>query len=137
VKFGLWRVDGVTVEQVPTIVVEYVRGYGVPINVLFFDYLRDGDREYLARSWLTDPELEAPSSGSSKKQAPWHGRDFFVAVGEDQHRNWEDMRRYGFVSAGHGEKYRKAMSSLFEGARVGRRFRGPAMWVSARSPLRQ
>lgn len=28
------------------------------------------------------------------------------------------MRRYGFVSAGHGDKYRKAMSNLFEGARV-------------------
>ncbi len=99
-------------------IVEYVRGYGVPINVLFFEYLRDGDREYLARSWLTDPELEAPSSGSGKKQAPWNGRDFFVAVGENQHRNWDDMRRYGFVSAGHGDKYRKAMSTLFEGSRV-------------------
>ncbi len=28
------------------------------------------------------------------------------------------MRRYGFVSAGHGDKYRKAMNNLFEGARV-------------------
>jgi hypothetical protein len=99
-------------------IVEYVRGYGVPINVLFFEYLQDGDREYLARSWLTDPEIESTGSSSGKKQAPWNGRDFFVAVGENHHRNWEDMRRYGFVSAGHGEKYRKAMSNLFEGARV-------------------
>lgn len=96
---------------------DYVRGYGVPINVLFFEYLRD-DREYLARSWLTDPEVEAPGGGTGKKQAPWNGRDFFVAVGENQHRNWDDMRRYGFVSAGHGDKYRKVMSNLFEGARV-------------------
>jgi hypothetical protein len=99
-------------------IVEYVRGYGVPINVLFFEYLQDGDREYLARSWLTDPELEASGAATSKKQAPWNGHDFFVAVGENQHRNWDDMRRYGFVSAGHGEKYRKAMGNLFEGARV-------------------
>jgi hypothetical protein len=99
-------------------IVDYVRGYGVPINVLFFEYLRDGDREYLARSWLTDPELEAAAAGTGKKQAPWNGRDFFVAVGENQHRNWDDMRRYGFVSAGHGDKYRKVMSNLFEGARV-------------------
>jgi len=98
-------------------IVEYVHHYGVPINVLFFDYFKDDDREYVARSWLTDPELEK-STGTSKKQAPWNGRDFFVSVGENQHRNWEDMRRYGFVSAGHGEKYRKAMSNLFEGARV-------------------
>lgn len=99
-------------------IVEYVRGYGVPINVLFFEYLQDGDREYVARSWLTDPELEASGAATSKKQAPWNGNDFFVAVGENQHRNWDDMRRYGFVSAGHGEKYRKAMGNLFEGARV-------------------
>src|SRR5262249_13789210 len=98
-------------------IVEYVRGFGVPVNVLFFEYLQDGDREYLARSWLTDPELESTSTGG-KKQAPWNGVDFFVAVGENQHRNWDDMVRYGFVSAGHGDKYRKAMSNLFEGARV-------------------
>jgi hypothetical protein len=99
-------------------IVEYVRGYGVPINVLFFEYLQDGDREYLARSWLSDPQLETPSGSAGKKQAPWNGVDFFVAVGESQHRNWDDMRRYGFVSAGHGDKYRRAMSNLFEGARI-------------------
>lgn len=98
-------------------IVEYVRGYGVPINVLFFEYLDDGGREYLARSWLTDPELDATSSGG-KKQAPWNETDFFVAVGENDERNWDDMVRYGFVSAGHGDKYRKAMENLFEGARV-------------------
>lgn len=99
-------------------IVEYVRGYDVPINVLFFEYLDDGGREYLARSWLADPELEAPSMSGGKKQAPWSGVDFFVSVGENDERNWDDMVRYGFVSAGHGDKYRKAMQSLFEGARV-------------------
>lgn len=100
-------------------IVDYVRGYGVPINVLFFEYLVDGEREYLARSWLTDPEQAGvPGSGSGKKQPPWSGRDFFLAVGENEHRNWDDMRRFGFVSAGHGEKYRRAMGNLFEGARV-------------------
>jgi hypothetical protein len=99
-------------------IVEYVRGYGVPINVLFFEYLDDAGREYLARSWLTDPQLETPSGSGGKKQAPWSGIDFFVAVGENDERNWDDMVRYGFVSAGHGDKYRKAMESLFEGARV-------------------
>jgi hypothetical protein len=99
-------------------IVEYVRGFGVPINVLFFEYLVDGDREYLARSWLGEPGSEAPSGSTGKKQAPWNGLDFFVAVGENEDRNWDDMRRYGFVSAGRGDKYRKAMSNLFESARV-------------------
>jgi hypothetical protein len=99
-------------------IVDYVRGYGVPINVLFFEYLDDDGREYLARSWLTDPGLEGSSGSAGKKQAPWNGVDFFVAVGENDERNWDDMVRFGFVSAGHGEKYRKAMENLFEGARV-------------------
>jgi hypothetical protein len=99
-------------------IIDYVRGYGIPINVLFFEYLQDGDREYLARSWLTDPEIDSTGVASGKKQAPWNGIDFFVALGENEHRNWDDMRRYGFVSAGHGEKYRKVMGNLFEGARV-------------------
>ena len=41
-----------------------------------------------------------------------------MALKEDWHRNWDDMRRYSFVSAGHGDKYRKAMEKLFKGARV-------------------
>lgn len=99
-------------------IVEYVRGYDVPINVLFFEYLDDDGREYLARSWLADPDLEAPSTSGAKKQAPWNNRDFYVAVGEGTERNWDDMVRYGFVSAGHGDKYRRAMETLFKGARV-------------------
>jgi hypothetical protein len=100
-------------------IVNYLGSYDVPINVLFFEYLVDGDREYLARSWLADPEHHAGGSGSTtKKQPPWNGTDFFVAVGENDHRNWDDMRRYGFVSAGHGDKYRRAMSNLHVGARV-------------------
>jgi hypothetical protein len=107
------RIDAST-EQI----VNYLRDYRVPVNVLFFEYLQDEDREYLARSWLSDLEIESSGGASGKKQTPWSGLDFFVAVGENQHRNWDDMRRFGFVSAGHGEKYRKAMSNLFEGARV-------------------
>ncbi|BDQ18866.1 endonuclease NucS [Rhodococcus qingshengii] len=100
-------------------IVEYVRGYGVPINVLFFEYLFDEDREYLARSWMSDPALDLPQAGAgNKKQPTWNGVDFFVAIGEGRHRNWDDMREYGFVSAGQGDKYRKAMFKLFEGARV-------------------
>ena len=100
-------------------IVEYVRGYQVPINVLFFEYLQDREREYIARSWLSDPELEPSSGPVGKKQAPWNGVDLFFAVGGTEGwRSWEDMRRYGFVSAGHGDKYRKAMGNLFVGARV-------------------
>ncbi len=100
-------------------IIDYVRGYGVPINVLFFEYLEDGDREYLARSWLSDPDTEPAAGPSGKKQPPWNGVDYFFLVGgNSKWRSWDDMRRYGFVSAGHGAKYRRAMTNLFVGARV-------------------
>jgi hypothetical protein len=99
-------------------IVEYLRGYLVPVNVLLFTYLNDGGHEYLARSWLTDPEVDPKTAKGGKKQAPWNGVDFFVAVGDSEQRRWTDMRRFGFVSAGHGEKYRKAMERLPVGARV-------------------
>ena len=46
--------------------------------------------------------------------------DFYVTIGGrfGRWRHWEDMRRYGFVSAGHGARYRDAMSRLIVGARV-------------------
>jgi hypothetical protein len=99
-------------------IVEYVRGYDVPINVLFFEYLGDDGREYLARTWLVDPELEPAGKSATKKQVPWNKKDFYVAVGESDERNWDDMRKYGFVSAGYGDKYRRAMETLFVDARV-------------------
>ncbi len=99
-------------------IIEYVRDYEVPINVLFFEYLDDDGREYVARSWLVDPEFEAPNRSGAKKQPAWNGTDFYVAVGDGKERNWDDMRRYGFVSAGHGTKYRNAMQKLPVGARV-------------------
>ncbi|TQC44815.1 DUF91 domain-containing protein [Rhodococcus sp. WS4] len=100
-------------------IVEYVRGYGVPINVLFFHYLEDDGREYLARSWLTNPDLDAVTGNTAdKKQPAWNGIDFYVAIEESIHRNWDDMRRYGFVSAGQGARYRNFMHKLAEGSRV-------------------
>ena len=40
-------------------IVNYLAGvYGVPINAVFFRYFSDGDREYVARTWLRDQQLE-------------------------------------------------------------------------------
>lgn len=46
--------------------------YGVNLNVVFFDYYRQGDREFVARSWLIAPEeveRKATTVGPSKKRA--------------------------------------------------------------------
>jgi hypothetical protein len=95
--------------------------YGVPINAVFFRFFRDDGRDYLARTWLLDPEeVERKASGSSvrKGSEPWNGRDFYVSLGEGDHRNWEDCRKYGFVSGGQGKWYSQTLKLLFPGARV-------------------
>jgi hypothetical protein len=97
--------------------------YGVPINAVFFNYLVDGDREYLTRSWLISPsEAEAKGRSSTpghRKEQPWNGEDFYVSFGDDgTGRSWEDARKYGFVSGGGGSWYSRSLRVLQPGKRV-------------------
>jgi hypothetical protein len=95
--------------------------YGVPINAVFFRYFTEGKSEYLARTWLIDPteaESKASKSTSQKGSETWNGRDFYVALGEGGSRNWDDCRKYGFVSGGGGRWYSQTLQQLFPGARV-------------------
>ncbi|EFQ83462.1 hypothetical protein HMPREF0063_11124 [Aeromicrobium marinum DSM 15272] len=100
-------------------IVNYLRDFGVPVNAVFFSYLEDDNRRYLARSWLagSDEETAAAPKGSKKsKRAPWNQIDWYVSYGAG--RNWADARRFNFISAGGGRFYSKTLRSLPEGARV-------------------
>jgi hypothetical protein len=98
-------------------IVQYLaEEYGVPINVLFFTFFKTGTEEFLGRAWLKDPE-ELQERKQSRNQPPWSGF-YFVNVGEGEHRNWDDCRKYGFLSAGQGEKYGNAMKKLNPGDQV-------------------
>lgn len=96
-------------------------GYSVPVNAVFFRYFKDGGAEYLARSWLIDPqeaEAKASKRPSKKGSEPWNGRDFYVSFGEGSGRSWGDARRYGFISGGGGKWYSQTLRALFPNARV-------------------
>ena len=100
-------------------IVTYLRTFGVPINAVFFTYIEDDDRRYLARSWLAasvDTPAASKSAKSTSKKAPWNGVDWYVSFGGD--RPWEDARRFGFISAGGGKFYSQTIRSLPVGARV-------------------
>lgn len=105
-------------------IVLYLREFGVPVNAVFFSYLEDDERRYLARSWLTAGDEDNPSSASGGvrkkgKRADWNGRDWYVSFGdESQGRSWSDGRAYGFVSAGGGRWYTRTLRQLPVGARV-------------------
>lgn len=96
--------------------------YNVPINAVFFKYFVDGDKEYLSRSWLIDPneviEKVSKSKMKSKSEA-WNGKDFVANI--DAYNgvsSWEDCIKYKFISAGGGLWYSRTLNQLFPGARV-------------------
>lgn len=102
-------------------IVRYVRSQGVPIYVVFFQYFKEGDVEFLARTWDADPGRaeETKARASVKKtRPPWNGQDFYVAFGDADRRSWSDALRYGYVSGGGGKFYSQTLRSLFPGARV-------------------
>ncbi len=99
-------------------ILDYLNDFEVPINVVFFRYLNDEGKEYLARSWLVDPEQV--ETRTAKKKRPWNGRDFYVAFGEGEHeaRLWEDALQFGFISGGGKKWYSRSLFALQPGHRV-------------------
>ena len=135
-QFGVPLPDAFNIDQQLTIVaseldatsdriVEYLgRGYGVPVNAVFFRHFAvDGDRDYLARTWLLSPaEVESKRPTRSARVRPWNGRDYYVVLGRaddaaDENR-WAVARRFGLQPGGGGPFYWKPLRHLVPGNRV-------------------
>jgi hypothetical protein len=101
-------------------IVDYLIGYQVPINVMFFRYFEDDGHRYLARTWLVDDKQSVSKGGkTSRTKEQWNGLDWYVSFGtESDTRSWEDAMKFGFVSAGGGKWYTQTMRGLPIGARV-------------------
>lgn len=103
-------------------IIEYLTdNYGVPINAVFFRCFEDGAAEYMARSWLIDPdeaEVKSTKAAAKKGREAWNGKDFYVSIGEGPTRSWNDCRKFGFISGGGGKWYSQTLKNLFPGARV-------------------
>jgi hypothetical protein len=102
-------------------IVNYAQGFGLPLNVVFFQTFHENGTQYLTRTWLVDPIEEAPARKGrqpKKQQAPWNGKDWYVSFGEGGTRSWADAQRYGFVSAGGGTWYTGTLKKLPIGGRV-------------------
>jgi len=96
-------------------IVQYLADeYEVGINAIFFRVFKDGDREYLARAWLRDPsEVDVESAAAAK--GDWNGESY-VSFGGN--RDWEEARKYGYVSGGGGRFYSQTLARLSPGDRV-------------------
>ena len=132
-RFGSPLPDVVNADQQLTIIaseldptsdrfVEFLaESYGVPINAVFFRHFSDGDRQYLARTWLLDPQPagDATQRPSRRKSRPWNGRDFYCVLDRaEQPDRWAIARKYGLLSAGGGSRYWKPLRHLTPGKRV-------------------
>ncbi|HEY1064645.1 MAG TPA: endonuclease NucS domain-containing protein [Pirellulales bacterium] len=91
--------------------------YGVAINAVFFRFFRDEGREFLSRAWLIDPVAVEIKIEEKREKLPWNG-EFYVSFGGDANRDWEEARKYGFVSAGGSSWHTKSLSMLEAGARI-------------------
>jgi len=110
-----------TLDSATERIVDYLaEEYGVRINAVFFRVFKDGEREYLTRAWLRDTDAmeDGATSIPKARERVQFNDEYYVNFGEGDHRNWEDARRFGFVSAGHGPKYRDAMQRLEPGNRI-------------------
>ena len=103
-------------------IVEFLaESYGVPINAVFFRHFKDDDRDYLARTWLLDPQPTETTAQrpSRRKRRPWNGRDFYCVLGRvDDPYRWSIARKYGLLNAGGGSWYWKPLRNLTPGKRV-------------------
>lgn len=85
-------------------IVEYLsQVHDVGINTAFFTVFADGSRQFLSADWLMDQEAVVERT-ERRVRAPWTGFKY-VNAGESENRAWADMRRYGFVAAGHGPRW--------------------------------
>jgi hypothetical protein len=98
-------------------IVEYLsEEHGISINTVFFNVFESDGQQWLTTDFLLEQE-EVEERSERKVRPPWSGY-YFVNVGHNEHRSWNDMRRYGFVSAGGGDFYTKRLKQLSVGDEV-------------------
>ncbi len=96
-------------------IVTYLRDeYELDINVAFFHALNDEGRTYLTRAWLREDSPGSHEPPGARRE--WNGQ-FYVNFEEGEERKWEEARRYGFVSAGGGDRFTRFMKQLPVGSR--------------------
>lgn len=118
-------------------IVRYLQAnYGVPINVVFISFFKDGDAEYLSRTWLVEPSDDERASRAPKR---WNGE--YYAIFGFPREVVEAGLKHGFLLAGGGQWYWKSMDMLDVGDRVwvnlgkGKGFGGVGIVTKTRTPV--
>ena len=95
--------------------------YGVPLNAIFFRHFTDEGRDYLARTWLREPQSTDGASVRTprSKRRPWNGRDYYSILGrvDNEAERYQIAHKHGYLNAGGGSWYWKPLRHLKPGAR--------------------
>jgi hypothetical protein len=126
-------------------IVRYLGDKGIPINVLCFQIFANGEHQLLSRTWLIDPIQIQGSTATpavtrgTREREPWNG-EFYACFGHSGRRNWDEARRFGFISGGGGNWYSNTLNLLSVGDRVwvkapGYGFVGVGEVIGLRQPI--
>lgn len=99
------------VDEATRRIIEYLSEvHGVGINASFFNIFEADGREWLTTDHLLDQE-EVKDRSVKKARSPWSGF-YYITGGTEEARPWEEMRKYGFVSASGGRWYTDKLDRL-------------------------
>lgn len=98
-------------------IIQYLSDQNIPINAVFFRVIKDGETRYLSRAWFIDPAKTQEIATIPKSTEPWN-KEFYVSFGHNMGRDWEDARKYGFISGGGGRWYNQTLNLLKAGDRI-------------------
>ena len=92
--------------------------FSVPVTVETFHFFVDDSREFLIRD--REAEQDSPPAGTSAGstvQGEWNG-EYYANFGEDQDRPWSNGKRYGYIRAGGGARFKRFLERLPVDGRV-------------------
>ena len=90
-------------------IIRYLQeAHEIDINAVFFSVYRVAGQEMLIRAWLADP-LETQERAERREQVAWSGIWY---VNHTSDRDWEQRRKYGFITAGGAPKYYEPLRKL-------------------------
>lgn len=101
-----------TPDQTTERIVKYLANSGTPINLNTFEIFGDGTEQMLSPNWSIDLAESQANATSPTEKGAWNGHYYGSFGHEDNGRNWEDARKYGFFSAGGGAWYSRSLSLL-------------------------
>lgn len=99
------------VDEATRRIIEYLSEvHGVGINASFFNVFEADGKEWLTTDHLLNQE-EVKDRSVKKARSPWSGF-YYITGGTEEARPWEEMRKYGFVSASGGRWYTDKLDRL-------------------------